>query len=86
MQVADAVLIMGRNLSRKLFNDMNGDWRDRNFDTPNIPSMVSGEGIGWEIPYGPIYTIQAIYHAFTGEDVTHEVVNSINKQNEESAN
>jgi len=30
----------------------------------------------WGIPWGPIYTIQAIFRAFTGQDVTTEVFNN----------
>jgi hypothetical protein len=35
----------------------------------------------WGIPFGPIYTIQAIYYAFCGKDVTQEVIDSMNAQN-----
>ena len=28
----------------------------------------------WGIPWGPIYTIQAIFRSFTGQDVTAEVL------------
>lgn len=31
----------------------------------------------WGIPWGPIYTIQAIYYAFTGVDVTYKVKNDV---------
>jgi len=30
----------------------------------------------WGIPWGPIYTIQAIFRSFTGQDVTAEVLQS----------
>ena len=32
----------------------------------------------WGIPWGPIYTVQAIYQSFTGIDVTDEMIKSIN--------
>lgn len=32
----------------------------------------------WGIPWGPIYTIQSIYYAFCGKDVTSDVINHIN--------
>ena len=31
----------------------------------------------WGIPFGPIYTIQSIYHAFCGIDVTQEVLSAL---------
>jgi hypothetical protein len=31
----------------------------------------------WGIPWGPIYTVQAIVKAFTGKDVTAEVLNDL---------
>lgn len=31
----------------------------------------------WGIPWGPIYTIQSIWYAFTGKDVTEEILNNI---------
>lgn len=34
----------------------------------------------WGIPFGPIYTIQSIYYAFCGKDVTREVIDSRNTQ------
>jgi len=30
----------------------------------------------WGIPWGPIYTIQAIFRSFTGQDVTSEIINN----------
>ena len=37
----------------------------------------------WGIPWGPIYTIGAIYNNFSGgKDVTEEVLASINVQNQ----
>lgn len=32
----------------------------------------------WGIPFGPLYTIQAIFYAFFGKDVTQEVIDSMN--------
>ena len=34
----------------------------------------------WGIPWGPIYTIQAIFRSFSGKDVTLEVLQSLNSQ------
>lgn len=34
----------------------------------------------WGIPWGPIYTIQSIFYAFVGKDVTAEVVSRLNAQ------
>ena len=34
----------------------------------------------WGIPWGPIYTIQAIFRSFSGKDVTFEVLQSLNSQ------
>jgi len=34
----------------------------------------------WGIPWGPIYTIQAIFRSFSGKDVTLEVLESLNSQ------
>ena len=34
----------------------------------------------WGIPWGPIYTIQSIYYAFCGKDVTQEVIESFNNR------
>ena len=31
----------------------------------------------WGIPWGPIYTIQSMYHAFAGKDVTGEVLSQL---------
>ena len=36
----------------------------------------------WGIPWGPIYTIQAMYHSFTGVDVTQEVLDSLKDDKE----
>ena len=33
----------------------------------------------WGIPWGPIYTVQSIYYAFVGYDVTGEVLKSLTK-------
>jgi hypothetical protein len=33
----------------------------------------------WGFPWGPIYTIQSIFTAFTGKDVTAEVVSQVNR-------
>ena len=33
----------------------------------------------WGIPWGPIYTIQSIFRAFTGIDVTDEVLSSLSR-------
>ena len=43
------------------------------------PYMLISLLLGWwGIPFGPIYTIQSIYYAFTGKDVTREVVDAMN--------
>ncbi|TAF66178.1 MAG: hypothetical protein EAZ55_06950 [Cytophagales bacterium] len=43
-----------------------------------IPTFIFG---WWGIPWGPIYTIMALYTNFTGgKDVTQEVINSLRKQ------
>jgi hypothetical protein len=34
----------------------------------------------WGIPWGPIYTIQAIFRSFSGKDVTLEVLESLRSQ------
>lgn len=40
------------------------------------PYMLLSLVLGWwGIPWGPIYTIQSIYYAFTGKDVTQEMLN-----------
>ena len=36
----------------------------------------------WGIPWGPIYTIQAIYNSFVGEDITNEVLDVLNGNGE----
>ncbi|MBR5696175.1 MAG: hypothetical protein IKX43_08125 [Paludibacteraceae bacterium] len=33
----------------------------------------------WGIPWGPIYTIQSIFNAFKGKDVTNELLEELNK-------
>lgn len=33
----------------------------------------------WGIPWGPIYTIQSIYKAFVGEDVTNKVLSNLSQ-------
>lgn len=38
----------------------------------------------WGIPWGPIYTIQSIWYAFTGKDVTEEILNNIREQQQEN--
>lgn len=34
----------------------------------------------WGIPWGPIYTLQSIYYALAGKDVTAEVISNLNAQ------
>lgn len=34
----------------------------------------------WGIPWGPIYTIQSMYYAFAGKDMTNEVLAAIGSQ------
>ena len=41
-----------------------------------LPSLILG---WWGFPWGPIYTIQSIFIAFFGKDVTNEVIDSYNK-------
>lgn len=38
-------------------------------------SLVCG---WWGIPWGPIYTIGAFFQAFTGKNVTEDVINHVN--------
>jgi hypothetical protein len=45
---------------------------------PNI--LISALFGWWGIPWGPIYTIQAIVRAFSGKDVTDEVLQSLSEQ------
>lgn len=33
----------------------------------------------WGIPWGPIYTIQSIYKAFVGENVTNKVLSNLSQ-------
>lgn len=39
-----------------------------------IISLILG---WWGIPWGPIYTIQAFYYAFAGKDVTKEILEGV---------
>lgn len=39
----------------------------------------------WGIPWGPIYTIQSFFYAFTGKDVTVDVINNLCAQNVEES-
>lgn len=34
----------------------------------------------WGIPWGPIYTLQSLFYAFFGKDVTQEIVSSMNRE------
>ena len=34
----------------------------------------------WGIPWGPIYTIGAVFQAFTGKNVTEDVIDHVNSQ------
>lgn len=43
------------------------------------PYLIASLFLGWwGIPWGPIYTIQSIFYAFTGKDVTQEVIDNWN--------
>ncbi len=45
------------------------------------PFLLASLFLGWwGIPWGPIYTLQAMGRSFTGKDVTPEVMNSIESQ------
>jgi len=35
----------------------------------------------WGIPWGPVYTIQAIFRAFSGKDITAEILHHFESQN-----
>ena len=48
------------------------------------PWMVISFLFGWwGIPWGPIYTIQAIFRSFSGKNVTEDVLEGLNYQEEE---
>ena len=36
----------------------------------------------WGIPWGPIYTIQAIFKAFTGQDITAEILQELQEDSD----
>lgn len=45
------------------------------------PYLLASLFLGWwGIPWGPIYTLQSIYYALAGKDVTAEVINNLNAQ------
>lgn len=49
------------------------------------PYLLASLFLGWwGIPWGPIYTIQSIFYAFTGKDVTQEVIDNWNRTSKDN--
>lgn len=70
------IVITQRRGSSDVFFLRRDEWAIKHGWPYLILSLLLG---WWGIPWGPIYTIQSIYYAFCGKDVTDEILSQFNE-------
>lgn len=76
-----SIILMTFRHSSSVFLLRRGEWPIKHGWPYLLLSLILG---WWGIPWGPIYTIQSLYYAFAGKDVTKEILEGVEEKEEEA--